>query len=337
MTGSAVPEAKVSLAPSTFFIGIAAGKFPNLPAPGLEIGGGLRLTTDRPAIARIVSSYSSEIGNIEEDFLLHSSAALIYKKQSYDFQKADIGASINGHLITSLAACQNFLTKLWLVKDNAIISDIGWMAAQIDGETIVNSNSWSSIYSKADGSASYTTFSRSDLIDAIRFPFISESLNAGSPVPTLIAGSSDTRITKLGSETERVERFMYFVDAARSTRDLPIKIANYCSGLEALVSSSHNELTHQVAERVASLLKPRGSERIELYRSVKTAYAFRSKAVHGASFKEKEHEKLVSSSRAIDEVCRELLLRYLSDESLREPFNSDTEAFSDFWISLLLS
>jgi hypothetical protein len=225
--------------------------------------------------------------------------------------------------------------KLWLIKDNAVDPDAGWMNVTISPGPIINNNRWSSTYSKADGSSEPTEFSKEEISEAAALPLRAEDASIGKAVPLYRAGVSDDFLTKLSHGSLRVQRFLYFVNGARTSRDLAIKIAMYCSGLEAMVSSSHTELTHQVAERVAVLLYPRGQERLECYRQVKTAYGFRSKAVHGASFREKDHGKLVAASTKIDQVCREVTLAYLSSSDFESALESKDDAFSEFWMQKL--
>lgn len=50
-----------------------------------------------------------------------------------------------------------------------------------------------------------------------------------------------------------------------------MKIAQYCSGLEALVSTSQQELSRQVSGRVAALVQPPGAGRISTFKLVKQA------------------------------------------------------------------
>jgi hypothetical protein len=77
--------------------------------------------------------------------------------------------------------------------------------------------------------------------------------------------------TALGHTTLRYHRFTYFLSIAHSTPDVGLKIAEYITALEALVSSSSTEVTHQVAERVACLLEAPGDGRVGNYKKMKQA------------------------------------------------------------------
>jgi hypothetical protein len=62
-----------------------------------------------------------------------------------------------------------------------------------------------------------------------------------------------------------------------------LALVAFCMALEALASTSQNEITHILAERCALLCHSPGPARMELYTQVKDLYALRSKIVHGRS------------------------------------------------------
>jgi hypothetical protein len=98
--------------------------------------------------------------------------------------------------------------------------------------------------------------------------------------------------------------------------------------LEALISSSPTEVTHQVAERVACLLEPPGDGRIGDYKK-KQAYNFRSKVVHGSTIKENMFNQLRETSNYLDKVYRLLTIKYATNEDkFRESIESaDIDVF----------
>ena len=57
----------------------------------------------------------------------------------------------------------------------------------------------------------------------------------------------------------------------------------FCTSLEAIASTSQNEITHILAERCAVLVHRPGLERVAMYAQIKDLYALRSKIVHGRS------------------------------------------------------
>ena len=64
----------------------------------------------------------------------------------------------------------------------------------------------------------------------------------------------------------------------------------YVTVMEALVSTTTVELSHQVSERIALLLGRDINSRVEIYWEMEKAYGYRSKAAHGKSLKGMEQE-----------------------------------------------
>jgi hypothetical protein len=142
--------------------------------------------------------------------------------------------------------------------------------------------------------------------------------------------------TALGHKTLRYQRFRYFISAARQTTDIGLKISQYITALEALVSSSSTEVTHQVSERIACLLEPPGSDRIDDYKRIKQAYGFRSKVVHGSTIKEGQFDQLRDTSDYLDKACRILTIKYVTDE---DKFRDciETDYIDAFFLGKLLA
>jgi len=57
--------------------------------------------------------------------------------------------------------------------------------------------------------------------------------------------------------------------------------------LEALLSTSNEGITHQIAERGAILLSKDGNERYNIYKQIKNLYNIRSRVIHGNAFPKK--------------------------------------------------
>ncbi|PKH04524.1 hypothetical protein CXF72_00460 [Psychromonas sp. MB-3u-54] len=104
-----------------------------------------------------------------------------------------------------------------------------------------------------------------------------------------------------------------FLQQARSSSDIGVKIANYCSYFEALMSTNSAELTHQLAERAAFLLRNQPEDRYEHFKQTKKAYAVRSKVVHGDVLSKNQLQSIEEVSNHCDQVARELLIKALSD------------------------
>lgn len=79
-----------------------------------------------------------------------------------------------------------------------------------------------------------------------------------------------------------------YIALARGQASIPMKLLLYCSAAEALVANSETELSHRVAERMASLLGNNTEERVDIYSNIKLGYDTRSKVAHGALIKKDE-------------------------------------------------
>jgi hypothetical protein len=96
------------------------------------------------------------------------------------------------------------------------------------------------------------------------------------------------------------------------------KITFYCSALEALLSTSQAELSHQIAERVALISSQNVDERTEIYWLLKECYNFRSKYVHGSPLRDIGEEKIAKLTIKLDEAARRCFEKVMSDHELAQ-------------------
>lgn len=316
-----------------FFAGLTGISLPKTVGPGWPIRGPLKVTTDRSYVHRLIGSYSDGLGTLETSFLTDTAKAVAFFRETLEIDSQRVPEAANGIIIKYLEEVQLWLSGLWLIRDNSVNVDVAWMAVHLKEKEIINNNRWSTSVCMADGTYSETPYSTEELKWILGTPFHAATWSQGSPIALGWTENSDPLSTKLSAKSLRYQRFLYFVHAARSARDIAIKIAHYCSGLEVLVSSSQTELSHQVAERVSCILHPLGAKRLSTFKLIKAAYGIRSKAVHGATFKEKEEAVLKRTSIDIDDICRDLALLYLEQDQFREAIESGSQAFNEFWLS----
>jgi hypothetical protein len=73
------------------------------------------------------------------------------------------------------------------------------------------------------------------------------------------------------------------------------------------------------------------------FRQVKEAYGFRSRAVHGATFKPKDAERLRECATRVDQVCRDLVYIYFDPESgFRAAMEGSDGATTEFFVTSIL-
>ncbi len=297
---------------------------------------GLRVLNEKNSIDRVVTSYVEFIGTVERAFLIHRAQAVGYRRRSIELDEHQISEAINGELIRSLVEVTAWLMRLWMVKDNSVDVDAGWMAVSVRDTIQVSNNRLSASVTKADGTMSNTFFSMSEIKEAESIPIEAEYWSTTGPIPLPVELGQDPSATKLSGDSLRFYRFTYFLHTGRTTSDVPMKIAHWCSGLEALVSSSQTELSHQVAERIASALHTIGNDRLKTFKLVKHAYGIRSKAVHGAAFKAKDIANLRQTAVDLDDVCRRLARLYLESEAFSGPIEGGSPGFDQYWLTRLL-
>lgn len=119
-----------------------------------------------------------------------------------------------------------------------------------------------------------------------------------------------------------------YVFHARGINALTIKVLMYITAMEALVSTSTAELSHQVAERVAILIGTNVAERQIIYHDIKKGYHIRSKAAHGEPLKGTEQE-VADLLVILDDYLRRLL-------RLESPYNFDDNKLNEFFINKLM-
>ena len=129
-------------------------------------------------------------------------------------------------------------------------------------------------------------------------------------------------------------RYTFFKGPEQCTI-LPHKIANYCSCLETLVSTAGSEISHQVAERIAVLLDADGLDPRCVYRNVKSAYATRSKLVHGSELRSSASAYHTQTSNC-DDYIRRLIRTIRTDSDVASAVGSRPQELNEYFLSRIL-
>lgn len=289
----------------------------------------LRITNDRSIASDAIDrSVQEAIGSLEADWLREADA-LVYGR--FPWERGDDPAkSAISTINLQLIRIRMLLQALWLVRDHAADTEQGFLICVEREGPKVSSNSFSTRYTMADGTRNQVAaFSREQLGEA-------RALVAQGFRPTEF---DDVEFHRAVNDATRFSRAMYFVEAARSSRDLFLKVANYCTALECLLAAETGELTHRLGERLARFIGVNVDERRSIYGTVKRAYEVRSRTVHG-SRPGAEHGKVVLLAVEVDELLRRALKKVVLDEAFRPLFCGDTgdqEQFRRFLLDLVLS
>jgi len=269
----------------------------------------LWLTNDADLIrSRMPARLVQRIGTHERDATC--GAGLVAYAEFSDERYPSSMATAEALIAVQLLKLHVFVNMLWCVKDNALGVENGFL----DSPDIISSRIWSMNCTLADGTDCVTTFSRDELRTArtLYHKFTDMTEWSGNELNEALMREV------VEPDSIPLNRAIFFIGAARSSSQLSVKIANYCSALESLLITSPTELTYRLCQRVAWLLGESTEERYELFQQLKDAYDFRSKVVHGSYTSAKKlRNDLLPSVRACDTILRGVLGQVLEDEVLR--------------------
>jgi len=300
-----------------------------------HLGGGDRLfdhlvvTNDLSIAEAILKPHIKRlIGDIESEWLLQAET-IVYGYFPWPPPEGDDRKTKLRLLNSALFQTRELLKALWLTRDCAANTELGFLIAPAVGGDNVSSNIVSAFFSMSDGvKDTMTEFTRGELREAREITSMYH--------PDI---SSDPKEVHEDSNAFRITRAFFALEAARSARDLSVKIANYCTAFESLFAFEAGELTHRLAERLARFLGGDLSTRKEIYAAVKRAYDVRSKSVHGAR-PETRFDKLAPISRSCDDILRRSMRKIFETEELHRLFLTDEATprdFSEFLLDLALA
>lgn len=247
-----------------------------------------------------------------------------------------------------LREIQHVIYNLWYIRDNSAYIRDGFLLLYdtIEEDEYINGRTYkgslSEMPSKSNGVNEVVVFSKGDIREAFDFRLDADEnseaeanfsdanwLDITEKERSLFGGKDiDPDFFSKSNALNRVERSLFFTLSAHYTSHLPIKILNYISAFECLFSTDNSELSHQVSERGALQMGATVDERGEIYETLKSAYKFRSKVVHGqANFRENEIQKISELAVELDEFLRQILsspteVFKKSNEELRKHFET---------------
>ena len=291
-----------------------------------SIASELKVSSSKSVADSLVTNFLRErIGTLEVNRIL-SGDPFLYAKAGFPTEDASEKSQL-ALLFTYLVYAQQFLNMLWLVKDNSVNFELGFLQfPHVTTATMarVSSNYLSVIFSKADGTRSQVVFNSEEIRETITYYNL---FYGGQPFKIL---DPEAPLVPLG-DTNRLSRSLYFLQAARATWFLPEKVAYYCTCFESLVSTNPYELSHQVAERVAALIGEDASHSVEVYRNLKKSYDTRSKLVHGGKLTDKGDRYLTDSINC-DIYLRKLIHFLIADQSARVAIEQVPQKVDQFFL-----
>jgi hypothetical protein len=290
---------------------------------GDKINDALRITNNRTVIERLLSpGHRMMMGDMEVASLLTGAPVVI--------AEADIPPDMTPqqYLLTRLYETQGFLMTTWVLFDNAVNCELGFLLHEKASIASATSNFVAHLYSTARGEKPVTRWTREQLREMRTLHREAMSMpDHPFQLPT----------SQLTSRHPRTSRAIFLINGARGQSDIAMKVSLYCTAFETLFSTSQAELAHQLSERLSCYLYETVDERLAHYRKVKAAYSLRSKVVHGSTLREEKLPDAVDAAEYCDMLARKVFYRLLTDKESQELFERDAQSFDEGMLSIIFS
>lgn len=284
---------------------------------------GLRISNNPKYLKLLDDKGITEIIGLNEKSFIKKSNAFIYNNFTYKdatFKDFEPNPNLKKLLVISEFYCQ----ALWIIKDNSVQFEQAHLIFSEKTnefmEVNVHSNFWNSAYSNAIGQRITTEFTREEIEESELIFLSIFSANISSE-------QKNNSSILLTNSLSRLVRAFYFLRSARTTSDIGTKISIYISVLESLFSVSNNELRHRLSENIAFFLSDYSEERMEIYKTVQTAYDIRSSIVHGdglqSRFIKNDAKLLLENAIETDSILRNCFKKILQNDKLYDLFTTD--------------
>lgn len=261
-------------------------------------------------------------GQIEFDHLLSSDHVVACRPEEASiWSEYDHSEPL---LLTWLVWLGWLIEDSWLVKDNAIGCELAHCNLHCHGKAFWTSNGLYSTLSKANGEALIpTTFNASEIEQwrAVSLELRTHLHDKGYDIFT----------SPVSKASSRFDRFLNFMTSSRKTAYPSLKIAQVCSALESLFSTSTGELTHRLSERVAHFLGGSAEAMEARYQFMKKAYAIRSQVTHGSHIRHSDIEASPAISEGLMDICREIVFLVLRDSTKEAVVYGSNDSIEDYF------
>lgn len=217
--------------------------------------------------------------------------------------------------------------SFWYLRDNSIYVRDGFLFAYDkeieDGYTF--KASLATINTKATTQFEEVTFAKEEIIE------LAKDMKVVT-IDDVKSGSNYIEVTQhqyfKSADVGRKMMAWIYIFHARAIAAITIKVLMYITAMEALVSTSTAELSHQVAERVALLIGADAEDRMRIYNNIKKGYGVRSKVAHGEPQKGNEQD-VAELLVQLDDYMRRLM-------KLDSPYDLEQGKLNDFFIKKLM-
>ncbi|KIA97348.1 hypothetical protein OA88_21395 [Flavobacterium sp. JRM] len=281
-----------------------------------EIEEGLYISINKKQKLYILENSYSAIGGLEFKSVIDNPVfAFAYiSKKITDENKKEILRDFLFHLDT-------FIQALWIVKDNSIYKEIGYLKYRND--EMFFSNFIAQINSNCFGKKVVSIYDYDEVLLAKKYYH---------KLKKYASNGSDFEYSNLTSDSNRISRYLYYLNGARMLPDIGFKYALYCTALESLLATKCNNITKQLANRVDYILS---KEALNVKSCVYKAYDYRSQIFHGNTFKDndiKKKEKLLNNLQILDEICRLVFQEIFNNEEYEQVLLLDNEKIDTYFL-----
>ncbi|MBV1929462.1 MAG: hypothetical protein KUG81_08135 [Gammaproteobacteria bacterium] len=286
----------------------------------IEMKSGIYISNNPKHVEKYFSpSQLHAIGTIETSFIFSG------RPYIYQIGHVMLEEQIPDNTVNFLREVQAFIMGLWLRRDCGVNNELAFGVSQ-DGR-YVHSNSLTIFNERADAKK---VIHRIDLDELNKVVSIYKN-NLGG------AKNSDTpENTRFQKGLDRIGVSFSHLQSARSGDDLAVKIAYYCTFFESILSTTTNELSHQVSERAAHILGHSKEDKIRIYKGLKNVYGIRSRIFHGENVSKKQLKDISDVSVFADTIARQLISEMLGDNNFSKVLrSSDSSELESYMLDLL--
>jgi len=210
---------------------------------GFVLRPGYFLTNDSTHVKELLSeSFRGLAGDITIRAVLGSQTVFFFVGDLPFSSPPESSAEV--HIRALLEIAGQFISTLWLVKDNSVMLHDGHLEypyRQRSSGVFGMSHSLGRYYWNSAVTHEVTPFSLGELRRARE---LGKSLHRALELPEEGYAIDPT----LPLTASRLARVWYLVETARMAHDVALRIAQYVTALEALYSNDYNELSHQLSE-----------------------------------------------------------------------------------------
>ena len=283
---------------------------------GIKVLENIRISNSSDKVSQMFHPlFKNALGSLEYNYLV--SKPYFYAEGEINdeavFYDDEIGLKFLDDFMKKTQLIGSFL---WLVKDNSVHTEIGYMQLEKKGEDIkFRSNGRSVIFNNLKGERKSLNFNSKEL----KFPEIFYKHYFEQPSDSKDQGFKTELFDEIPVyEASRIERAFYLLQAARAQSYLPERISIFTSLLETLFSTSNTEVTHKLKERMAWLLGGNYEEREKIFNDMGVIYGIRSHNVHSSTVPKDANtsEKLILYTEKLENYVREVLLKVLMEEDI---------------------